>query len=221
MHDESLGLIYNRARELHPKFGRFMQRDPLRYVDGGNLTEYVRSKPINLLDPIGYESVIVNIVLDKALKFNDQSKKAFEKFFNDAVSGCCKSSPPTITFNWLEVTRAKFDALDDDSNPHRPRYFGIRLPAVEETAPTNVNIGIKKGDIGSLVGIAGGADFVVTADPNNLANIKASDKLWYLGGVMAHEFWHDLTQSDWTIVAHHHKKGYVDAENPSLGKSSR
>jgi RHS repeat-associated protein len=31
------GLIYNRARMLHPVIGRFMQRDPLGYVDGMSL----------------------------------------------------------------------------------------------------------------------------------------------------------------------------------------
>ncbi len=34
MHDENTGLIYNRARMRDPKLGRFMQRDPLGYVDG-------------------------------------------------------------------------------------------------------------------------------------------------------------------------------------------
>ncbi|BAM02978.1 hypothetical protein PSMK_08190 [Phycisphaera mikurensis NBRC 102666] len=35
-HDEATGLIYNRARMLHPTLGRFVQRDPLGYVDGAN-----------------------------------------------------------------------------------------------------------------------------------------------------------------------------------------
>ena len=34
MHDEETGLIQNRRRMLHPRLGRFMQRDPLGYVDG-------------------------------------------------------------------------------------------------------------------------------------------------------------------------------------------
>ena len=42
MHDEGLPvfggqLICNRARMLHPRMGRFIQRDPLGYVDGTNL----------------------------------------------------------------------------------------------------------------------------------------------------------------------------------------
>lgn len=82
MHDEELGLIDNMARMLHPKLGRFMQRDPLgqnirletnenpineefsliffdiedpfaQYADGANLYQYTRSEPSNLLDPRG------------------------------------------------------------------------------------------------------------------------------------------------------------------------
>jgi len=34
LHDMETGLIYNRARMLNPAIGRFMQRDPLEYVDG-------------------------------------------------------------------------------------------------------------------------------------------------------------------------------------------
>lgn len=36
MHDPT-GLVYNRARMLHPLLGRFTQRDPLGYVDGMSL----------------------------------------------------------------------------------------------------------------------------------------------------------------------------------------
>ncbi len=63
MHDEPLpwshggGLIYNRARMLHPRLGRFLQRDPLGYVDGFSLYEYVRSSPIRFTDPRGTESI--------------------------------------------------------------------------------------------------------------------------------------------------------------------
>ena len=38
---------------LHPRLGRFLQRDPLGYVDGMSLYEYVRSGPLGLRDPMG------------------------------------------------------------------------------------------------------------------------------------------------------------------------
>ena len=53
MHDKETGLIYNRARYLTPTFCRFIGRDPLEYIDGNNLYEYVRSSPLNLRDPYG------------------------------------------------------------------------------------------------------------------------------------------------------------------------
>jgi RHS repeat-associated protein len=53
MHDEESGLVYNRNRMLHPGLGRFMQRDPLLYVDGISLYQYGQSGPIGNLDPNG------------------------------------------------------------------------------------------------------------------------------------------------------------------------
>jgi len=42
-----------RARVMRPSVGRFMQRDPLAYVDGSNLYTYVEGNPIGLIDPLG------------------------------------------------------------------------------------------------------------------------------------------------------------------------
>jgi len=53
LHDKEIGLIHNRARTLHPRLGRFLQRDPLGYVDGMSLYEYVGSGPITSVDPGG------------------------------------------------------------------------------------------------------------------------------------------------------------------------
>jgi len=53
--DGETGLVYNRNRMLHPGLGRFMQRDPLGYVDGMSLYQYVGSSPINWVDPFGLQ----------------------------------------------------------------------------------------------------------------------------------------------------------------------
>ena len=62
LHDgEALGLpghalVYNRARHLHTTLGRFQQRDPLGYVDGMSVYQYLRSNPTIHLDPVGEEA---------------------------------------------------------------------------------------------------------------------------------------------------------------------
>jgi RHS repeat-associated protein len=52
--DEETGLYFYRARYYDPVKGRFLQRDPIGYVGGVNLYEYVQSSPTNLVDPSGY-----------------------------------------------------------------------------------------------------------------------------------------------------------------------
>ncbi len=46
--------IYSvRFRNYHPDLGRWLQRDPLGYVDGMSFYEYVSSNPVMYLDPLG------------------------------------------------------------------------------------------------------------------------------------------------------------------------
>jgi RHS repeat-associated protein len=51
--DEEAGLYYYRMRYYDSGKGRFLQRDPVGYVDGMNLYEYVSDNPINYPDPMG------------------------------------------------------------------------------------------------------------------------------------------------------------------------
>ncbi|MCS6861566.1 MAG: RHS repeat-associated core domain-containing protein [Abditibacteriales bacterium] len=50
-HDEETGIYFYRAHYYDCEKGRFLQRDPLGYVDGMNLYEYVKGNPINYNDP--------------------------------------------------------------------------------------------------------------------------------------------------------------------------
>jgi len=66
MHDKEFGLVYNRRRFLHPRLGRFMQRDPLGYVDGMSLYEYVGGNPMTVSDPSGTQPVEIKKVVVEA-----------------------------------------------------------------------------------------------------------------------------------------------------------
>ena len=52
-YDLETGHSFNRARTLDHRLGRFLQRDPLGYVDGMSLYEYVGSGPTGFTDSMG------------------------------------------------------------------------------------------------------------------------------------------------------------------------
>ncbi len=51
--DVELDIYYFRARSMHPYIGRFMQHDPMIYINGLNDQTYVNNQVVNKTDPLG------------------------------------------------------------------------------------------------------------------------------------------------------------------------
>ncbi len=54
------GTYYFRIRSQHPNIGRFMQSDPLMYIDGMNCNAYTFNNPITFIDSYGTDDFNVN-----------------------------------------------------------------------------------------------------------------------------------------------------------------
>jgi len=60
-YDAESGLYYFRNRYLSPVLGRFLQRDPMGYVDGMNLYTFIRNQPTTAVDPLGLFSFDIGV----------------------------------------------------------------------------------------------------------------------------------------------------------------
>ena len=58
--DNESGLLYYRNRYYSPELGRFLSHDPMGFVDGCNLYEFVRGNPGTFTDPMGLETLVIN-----------------------------------------------------------------------------------------------------------------------------------------------------------------
>ncbi len=60
--DLETNLYYYKNRYYSANQGRFISRDPIGYIDGMNLYQYVGSRPVLFLDPMGYSSWLGDFV---------------------------------------------------------------------------------------------------------------------------------------------------------------
>ena len=59
-YDAVSGTYHFRNRDFSPSLGRWVQQDPMGYVDGMSLYEYVRSGPVTAVDPHGLSTLPAN-----------------------------------------------------------------------------------------------------------------------------------------------------------------
>lgn len=96
-YNSEVGLYDYRARMMNPNIGRFVQVDPLLYVDGMNKYKYVRNKPTMLIDLFGQSPTTREAALMSSYMYNSNntqleggwspSSRDFQIRYNDNFSG--------------------------------------------------------------------------------------------------------------------------------------
>jgi len=92
--DEQTELWYYRAREYHPALGRFLQRDPVGYVDGVNLYAYVANNPLAYVDPSGTTSRLMSGLGSDDFSFGSSFGSSFAPVYDygkTSLSGFARS----------------------------------------------------------------------------------------------------------------------------------
>jgi RHS repeat-associated protein len=101
--DPETGLYFYRARYYDPGKGRFLQRDPMEYVEGTNLYEYAQDNPVNRVDPFGLVS-------------NDQLMKLL-----DRLEQICKEKFPNIVTIQTTIKSFRGDILNVIGDTEKPK----------------------------------------------------------------------------------------------------
>jgi RHS repeat-associated protein len=80
-----LNQYHYRARTYNPTLGRFLQRDPLDYIDSMNLYEYVASRPTVATDPFGLQQSMQGVFRDMADRNPNPDTSGTGKFNTDSI----------------------------------------------------------------------------------------------------------------------------------------
>ncbi|MBP7937790.1 MAG: RHS repeat-associated core domain-containing protein [Phycisphaerae bacterium] len=141
-YDPAVRLYHFWARSYSPALGRWLQRDPLGYVDGVGLYEYVAGQPLDYYDPYGlwWDTIIdvcslasdlydwgkqvktqIDFILDKPGVSYGDAKKAGEEAAKDALAiegDALSTLLPGVTGGG-KAAKAAVSKLDDAGDAKR------------------------------------------------------------------------------------------------------
>jgi RHS repeat-associated protein len=124
--DEETGLVFYRARHYDTDKGRFLQRDPVDYVDGMNLYEYVGSHPTMARDALGRELRVGGKALNNGSEF--YKKMAQNDFYKQVLDKMIASKETfrRTSENELELELKMRDAFIKCMEKHRAQGAGCQ-----------------------------------------------------------------------------------------------
>nr|WP_282599440.1 RHS repeat-associated core domain-containing protein [Pseudomonas mosselii] len=156
-HDNETGLHYNRYRYYDPRAGRFISQDPISYLGGVSLYQYVPN-PIDWIDPWGLARIKNAVDGDRRhQQFNDVIKKkhpnatiqsecylrdANGKSVKDPVTGERRRVDTAViengqatTFEVTSLTADKTDQIQKEQNIRREGGTYIRDRSTKKLIP--------------------------------------------------------------------------------------
>lgn len=110
------GVYHYKARAYVPTIGRFLQPDPIGYLSGQNLYEYVSNNPINVSDPLGLQDC-VRVTGSRICGGNPADVIYY--------SGAAPSGAPEMTEE--ETRDALIEIANDESAPLELRQAAFRI----------------------------------------------------------------------------------------------
>jgi len=153
--DSETGLYHVRWRVLHGTLGRWLQRDPVGYLDGLHLYLYARNAPIRLLDPSGLKTRCCDDV-----EYDDQKQCCVEKEVKDLFMVCIRSNEG---HSWIyafnkhtgdEKTYGRYKRLSFTSAEDRSGEMGVsRSPkrGYSRTQGPKVSVRVRSPDAQGLL----------------------------------------------------------------------
>jgi RHS repeat-associated protein len=108
-YDYETGLYYFRNRFYDPRVGRFLQTDPLGYVDSLNLYQAFNNNPPNFRDPLGKQHFPSNEVLLIKNRISGLEDTILKALANPRTK-------PQQAINFLDAYSNLYDKYGNDSN---------------------------------------------------------------------------------------------------------
>jgi RHS repeat-associated protein len=137
-HDDETELQYYRARYRDSQLGRFISRDPIGYVEGGNVYQYVQSQPTIAVDPTGHCKGPHATPADQAKCCRESGKKCKSKCLKDhgdavvtpdlldCYNGCNKWEATCGGFLVPNVPMLECDSTECDKYEEDDEYFNTK-----------------------------------------------------------------------------------------------